>query len=255
MDVVSDLNLSFAEDADVFVLLKVTCLQKPSHRYASWADFVPLDAVLQSLPDLPLPAKPSKRECRSSSNTAERLVENFPWLAEYVRAPRQGSASSTAQPSTPRAVAERVSVIEAELPDDEVDDIFRKLEQKREACRALGPASVEHFGCSILGGRWTKTNVGVAADACKAHAIGKEVADFCTRSGLPRSLTLTFSKYTETAANSLGQLWCEVMECLFSLLKADDMLPADIVDLLADLPAARQCTAEFQNFPPTVLLE
>ena len=249
-DGVTDLKMPAVDEDDVFVLLHVATLQRPSHRYVSWADFVHLSAILEEEPPKDRAQKVVKRQSRAAASTAKDLVASMPWLSIYLGNDDVVVSSSSHSSSTARNVADRVTVVEAELPDDEVDEIFRRLEVKRSACRAMGPTTVEHFGCSILGGRWTKINLGVTADACKAHAIGKDVATFCASKGLPKSLTLTFSKYTERAASALGHLWCEVTECIYSALQTDDMLPDDVEDLMAALPAVTRCASDLDGLSP-----
>ena len=100
------------------------------------------------------------------------------------------------------------------------------ISKLRSGAVALGVAAV-NFHCSLLGDPHTKANVGTRLDAAKAHAVGKGVQDRCRAEHLPRGLTLTFSKYSESLSQSLVQavqflkpyisFGCKIRECLGTL--------------------------------------
>ena len=71
----------------------------------------------------------------------------------------------------------------------------------------------------------------------KAHACGKDVADWCVAWGLPRSLTLSFAKYSEQLAVALATLWCELLQCLYDSHRQDGHFPVDVAVVVGALPA------------------
>ena len=127
--------------------------------------------------------------------------------------------------------------------------MYRILEQKRAEWSIAPGAAAVNFRCSLLGGAWTRANVGVAVDAAKAHAVGKSMQDWCRSQGLPKSQTFTFNKYTEVVSQALGAAWCAVLEALHGYWLNDGRMPDNVADALASLPAVNSCLELIADHP------
>ena len=62
------------------------------------------------------------------------------------------------------------------------------------------------------GGAWTKTHLGVEADAIEAYASGTQAQHFCAVYGLNKQATFSIKKYTEKVASGLALYWCAQLE-------------------------------------------
>ena len=150
------------------------------------------------------------------------------------------------QTSTSSSSHNRSSIAEAQLGDEELDDVFQELERVRGRWCAEPRPEVQHFKCFVLGGQWTRQNVGVAVDTIKARACGKEADQWCVLHGMPRSMSFAIRKYTEETAGLLGQAFCAVMEWFYEHHPLPEGDLRDVSALLNDLEPVQACRAHVQ---------
>ena len=75
----------------------------------------------------------------------------------------------------------------------------------------------------IRGGRWTKANLGTAADCVAGSAVKGALAAFCLQYSLARMTSYSFAKYGEPAALLMAKEWCRRMEFYYQrFLEGDD---------------------------------
>ena len=143
----------------------------------------------------------------------EAALASHPWLERYLSKSVAGTSSAASAGASSSSHHDRLSVADAELDDATVEAIFSELEKKRAEWRLDPKPGLEHFRYTVQGGQWTMANRGVVVDSVKAHACGKEIAEWCVAWGLPRSLTLSFAKYSEQVGSSIGYpvVFCAAM--------------------------------------------
>ena len=98
-----------------------------------------------------------------------------------------------------------------------------------------------YFHVRILGGSWTKTNIGVTADAAKGLARCQLAKMFCNKFNFPKEQTFTFSKFGEVASSlmaheyaRIGNFFCDLWieqsvegQAFFFTDQMLDSIPAD----------------------------
>ena len=158
-------------------------------------------------------ARPSaKAQGYKTPRVNTELVEQFPWLATYM--PKSGSSrqasgsSSAAGQSEPEVLG---------LDDEAIDNAFEELQAIRSQWQVDYQDSIQHFKVCLLGGAWTKEHVGVACDAVKAYASGKEALDWCSKFGFPTNTRFGIRKLGQERATVLAGCWCSRLQYFYDI--------------------------------------
>lgn len=147
----------------------------------------------------------AERKKRQKHSDAGSLLEQFPWLANYLSATnhREDHAATSLRDAAP-------------LEEDVAAAAFAALEAKRAETAGLdAPAS--DFRICIRGGKWTAANVGVAFDSVRGQASGAEPARFCRLFKLAKTATFSYKLYGDRVAEGLAQFWCERLQHFYTI--------------------------------------
>ena len=170
---------------------------------------------------------PRRTTAQTTNPVPTALAEKFPWLSQPTyttsssASPWHSSATSAQQ--TPAAPTRDIDPDASEpasatnLTDDDLEDIFKELEQKRQECQVDGTRRGYDFKTSLLGGAWLQAKEGRAYDAFKAEARTPTAKQWCTLFSVPRSARFDVRLHGERGASVLSLSWAQKMQYFFDL--------------------------------------
>ena len=140
------------------------------------------------------------------SSEREKLKQEFPWLKEtdFERAsgfdrPRRLSHKRKADDLVSHSSDSDVADSEKDADDDVDSDCLNELDLLREHYEADNMAG-DGFVVKVLGGKWTKKNIGVAADRVATVFRGDFAKTWCQLYDWPKMMSWSFAKYGQDAA-------------------------------------------------------
>jgi hypothetical protein len=105
--------------------------------------------------------------------------------------------------------------------DAEASEIFDVLIAKRAEWAVEHTEGRQDFSVDILGGKWTKDNLGVAYDAFRGHAHRGEPEEFCVKWCLQKSFRCSVTTISEEVAHLVCTAWCSKMQFAYSKFLAE----------------------------------
>lgn len=222
-------DVEVGPQTQIFVLPHVSF--RPGNAIVSHSSWVSLLDFVRDLMDSGVrPAPKAKAGAVRSIN--RQLVEEFPWLDDYLASERNQSGDKRSSGQSSEAPPKKLS-----LDDDEIQAAFDQLQEKREMWQVDNEPKAGHFKVTLLGGAWTLQHKGVACDSVKAFASGKGPRDWCAQYGLPRDATFSLRKFGDTEASGLALTWASRLDYFYSVyLKAKKPLYEFTDDDIAACP-------------------
>ena len=204
-----------------------------------------LSDVVKKLP-MPAMSTESGQPRASKLKVGADILEQLPWLAEYI-APRgfKSAASGTEAfaDGAERPIDEEAP-IEVEVPID-VEAVYTALEERRRELHVL-PEDGDDFKVTVRGGAWTARERGRIADCVSAQcAKGSLAATWCAKYHLYRMQSYSLARYGDVGASQLAEAWCRKMQWMYNLWFSQD--DADFVYTAAVLATYRE-KAEFTEW-------
>lgn len=236
-------DMPFGSDAEVLVLPGVIVLG--SDCAASHASPFSLSVIAKAQAAQP----PRKRQAATgkasgaSKASAQLLAEN-PWLAHFFEHEKPSAQATQAHGSAKRKI-DRISLEDErrgkptssasgsassssmapqdatttgeEATDELLDSVWERLQEKRREWvqEEKGPL-VEAFVVKLMGGAWTKANLGVDYDAFRGVARKGAPADWCKRYSFSQSAHFAIAKFGESNAHNLAKAWCDRLNFLYN---------------------------------------
>lgn len=204
-----DIN-DIPEDARCFVILDFVSIGESS--VCSNGLLIPWGEFLEACP-APAPSRSESTAGKSASRpkAPTELLPEFPWLRKYVNETQTVDRPTSSRHTEPNERPEPVA-----LDDEQLEQVYNELEKKRaEWAQEYDPDIT--FRVRVLGGKWTKENLRVAADAVGGHAATETGKEFCKSYKMGSSMRFNFNKYGEVVAAGLAKHWCERMEYWFGI--------------------------------------
>ena len=172
-----------------FVTVVQNCVGIGSFEVVCDWDPTPLQELLDSLgPCIAVPDKKDKevappRAKKPRFDIPPEELAKFPWMAAPETAPRPTGRTFEADGGELMDEEDvlRMETIGVELDDEEMEDLYSRLEKKRgEWAVASGvEAGLVAFKVRILNGQWALAHTGELADYCLGEHRGKEDKAFC----------------------------------------------------------------------------
>ena len=239
MVVLNESDLLIGEDEDLFVY---PCVRFEGDRAATNKAAILFEVfVLHHPRSAPVRARLAapRRRALGADDRAKLLAEN-PWLdvddLPGMQRPRgsHGPVAGRKRPGArdrdedidvgsgedlgPDLVADPDEIPFDESEEDMVAEVDDPVDEKSDFDEAdlagirdelaWDEAEDAHFYLHILGGKWTKDNKGVAADAAGGYARKGSPTDWCKLFNWPRSASFMFNKYGRDGATELAKEYC-----------------------------------------------
>lgn len=222
-------DLPFANDgSDVLVLQDVALLG--GSRAGSDQAPVAFRIFAERLPRNP---KQVGKATPVGKPSAPELMEEYPWLAEYM-APPMKQARTSLSPTMPRVQPEleghgAESAGEGdeqssapELEDDAIQAAWVSLHEKRLQWDQAGAAEGDSFYVIIRGGPWSLRATGKALESVMACARAGPPTEWAKKYNMGKSALFALSKYGDESAHMLALEWCRRCEHFFQIWVAQD---------------------------------
>ena len=173
------------------------------------------------------PAK-KKPKIDTAGITAE-MLEQFPWMADHMKAPRarRGGAAASAGPMDD-AAEDAVDVLDEfvgeEIDDDDLERLYKALEAKR-AEWDIHTSEVFAdgiFKVMILKGKACLELTGLDYDAVRAYASGTFAKRWCGKYHLQVAKRFNVLLYEEENAFTLAKAWCSKMAHFYTVYMDQD---------------------------------
>ena len=180
--------------------------------FVSNSNRIPFDVFVSSLPHKVVRDSGTSTEKKPG---AEPIVvaglQKYKWLEKYThndetQAEDRRASSSTADHGRPAGVT---------LDDIEAEEVFAELEVMRMDWYQSLEKALESFKTGLLGGKWTKENIGRVADAYRGYAASAEAKAWCTLYRMQPSMRFNISTYGERTSSALALHWASRMEYLY----------------------------------------
>ena len=95
---------------------------------------------------------------------------------------------------------------DADDAEEEEEAVVAAAEEELRLARAgLGEDTFDYFKVTVLGGHWTRLNLGVAADYVMASNRGGAVLEWCCAVGFPKSRRFSIRLYSLEGAQELAE--------------------------------------------------
>ena len=208
----------FDDGATVWIQTDVVLLE--GLRAVTDSGWVPMNTVLESLPKVKLDTA-EKTSTTRRKVVDSTLLEQEPWLLDYLRRPQRPHADRLASSS---ALAHDVSDDVFDKVEEVVDleEVFKELEAMRAEVSERASAAKGPFGWTVLGGAWTKLHKEVSFDAFQARCLGSETKAFCKRFGMNQTCRFSLLLFGEAHAAVLCDYWVAKMCYFYALWQASD---------------------------------
>ena len=224
----SELGISSAEQVTIIV----QCVAIGNLEVACDLNFTPLPEFLDSLaiPHVEKATKdaevkpPAKKKARQDF-PPETLLK-FPWLA--TPEPKRAPKAQWVEPTDDETLLDEEDVLKLamvgadsddELDDEEMEDLYVKLEAKRAQWEtAHGKIAAQAaFKVRTLQGHWTIEHTGDLADFCMGERRGGEAKKFCHAYQLQDTMRFSMHFYGEAESFLLASTWCAKMSYFFDI--------------------------------------
>lgn len=147
------------------------------------------------------------------------LVMQNPWLLDLFGGVGGASSSGSRRPAAPSPVPDN----DQAQHDDSfspraVEAAFDALHQRR-AEVAVADAASDGFSWTVLGGKWTMQNRGVAFDSYRGQPSSKTSKDWAASHNMQTSATFSLAKYGPEVCAIMVQYWTDKMNHYYRVSK------------------------------------
>jgi hypothetical protein len=159
----------------------------------------------------------AKQSCNApgADTLPEDIMDDYPWLREYLR-PQPGVIIPPGAAGDTGGGSSRQN-IPVDLCPEELDSVWEVVEAKRREWVAADSESGDDFVMQVRGGPWTLLNKGTATDRIVSQAKKGLAPTWCSKYGLNKLASFSFSKYGERGASQLARQWCSRMQHYYDL--------------------------------------
>ena len=204
----SQRTVPFTSIEDIMVIKDMVFRPESVH---ARGDHVPLALFVKHLPKTAAGGQSGQRG-GSKSNVDDEMLRQlqllFPWMSvEELRKMlcRSATAASQRQPSHSAGSSSGPTAapfVPEEVPEEVLADLARQLEEMRNDVEA---DVASYFKVRVLGGQWSASSRGVAANDLGAYAKTRDVEIWCSAVGWPRSKSFAVTKFGHQAALMLSK--------------------------------------------------
>ena len=173
--------------------------------------FLKLETVLEGFPKADrAQTAPKAKKAKLDEAQSTDLLQQHPWLSEYIKPNAKPTASRSSSSSHQAARPSLHSV-----DDDQLDQIWKDLADRQMDLQPRQDSAV-FFETFVRGGKWTAENRGVAADCYMARSVRGPPTFWCKEKGYNQAASFSILKFGEEAASTLALEWARRMEFLYT---------------------------------------